>query len=186
MSGRIYWAITGFYLGGIYSTLGVMPRVWRWLDGVCGGNGIFLIHAVTVIMAGLLLGCMVFAKKERSVWKYFIFCALLGSLFLLGFFEENPGEKIHMPMYFALGILVFVSMKKSGYTGVFVFCLMGGGLCLAAGLVDEVIQLILSNRSFRWHDVFVNGISALIGLGVTKLIAPDSKDLQKNKSGAVR
>lgn len=61
-----------------------MPRMWKW----------------------------VFVKKEKAVSRYCLFGGMLGFLFLLGIFEENPGEKIHIPLYFAAGILVFVSMKK--------------------------------------------------------------------------
>ncbi len=78
------------------------------------------------------------------------------------YLEKNPGEKIHMFQYGIFGWLLFKALALDSKDASVNLYLTGGLICLIAGALDEVIQGILPNRTFTWHDVFINGISGIM------------------------
>ena len=79
-------------------------------------------------------------------------------------FEKNPGEKIHMIQYGVLGIFLYNALKIDFNRFDKRLYIFGSLISMILGSIDEVIQGVLPNRVFTWHDVFINGLSAIIAL----------------------
>jgi len=143
------------------------------MDSFLGGHGLWAIYAATGALLAIPPAIMALrgVGSLRTYLAYAAFCILL---FAMGGLEDNPGEKIHMLQYALLGILVHYAMDrprlraKSDRRGL----LAGILFCMAAGALDELIQYFLPNRSFTWHDVFVNGASGVLTVLVLAYCLP--------------
>ncbi len=144
----IWWTITIVYLLFTYATLGVMPAIWNSLNSLTGGNGatvLFIIYAFTGIV---ILFYIVFIKKEISIKRYLLFFVFIIIFIIMYKFEKLPGEKIHMAQYGVFGILLYNALKIDLDKFSIKLYIYGALICLLAGAIDEVIQLILPNRYF--------------------------------------
>ena len=121
-------------------------------------------YAVYMLACMSVLYYMFFIKGERLVLRYIIFFWFIVIFFVMVKFEANPGEKIHMAQYGLFGILLYNALKIDFDRYDNKLYLWGAVICLIAGAIDEIIQGVLPNRYFTWHDVFINGISGIIAL----------------------
>ena len=158
----LWWSITSIYLGLTYATLGMMPSYWNRLNELLSGNGLlfqYVLYAAIGVGLTLFLYRKGFFNQAKNVLVTLFFVVAFCVMFYL---EKNPGEKIHMFQYGIFGWLLFKALAlDSKNTSVHLY-LTGGLICLIAGALDEVIQGILPNRYFTWHDVFINGISGIM------------------------
>ena len=69
-----------------------------------------------------------------------------------------------MFQYGIFGLLIYKSLSLDFDPGSMRLYITGGAVCLVAGAVDEIIQGILPNRVFTWHDVLINGLSGILVL----------------------
>lgn len=161
---RLWWTITVAYILLIYSTLGIVPKLWYYLSNVFWGEGILLQYIIYLSLVMGCLGYLVFIKRERSIRNYLIFILFLGLFLVMYKLEKNPGEKIHMLEYAILGALLYKSLSLNYPIFEIRLYVYGSFLCVVIGATDEIIQGILPNRVFTWHDVFVNGLSGIISL----------------------
>jgi VanZ family protein len=78
-------------------------------------------------------------------------------------------EYAHAAVYLVLGILVMNAFIMSGVRGykAFVFSLI---FCILYAISDEVHQLFVPGRGTEVTDVLIDGIGALIGIGLYKFI----------------
>lgn len=160
----LWWGITVCYIGVNYALLGSMPALWYRIDGMLNGRGILFQYT---LYSSIALVLIVFLYRHRFLdnGRNLLFCCVFILLFCLMFYlEKNPGEKIHMFQYGVFGLLLFrpLSMDLPGAS--LRLCITGSVICLAAGAIDEIIQGILPNRTFTWHDVFINGLSGILVL----------------------
>jgi len=161
---KIWWTITSLYIGLTYATLGVMPAIWKSFNNFFGGNGIIVQYIIYSLVFILVFMYILLVKKEKSPAKYFLFFLFIIIFFIMVKFEKNPGEKIHMAQYGLLGVLLYNALKIDFDSFNKNLYLCAASICLIAGALDEVIQWILPNRYFTWHDVFINGLSGIIAL----------------------
>jgi hypothetical protein len=173
----ISWGLVAAYLLLLYATLPIMPRIWKGLDALMQGKGVWPIYAGTGLLPTIWLVLML-VRGVRAPRTYFAFILLCGVLFGLGTLEDNPGEKIHILQYAILGILLYSALfpkppSAHRQQGRRILC--GALICLAAGATDELIQYFLSGRTFTWHDVLVNGTSAVVTLFILILCLPQGK-----------
>jgi len=159
---KIWWTITIFYIAFTYATLGVMPAIWEKLNSFLGGKGVIAQYIIYFIIWILVFIYILFIKKEKSLMRYLLFFLFIGVFFIMVKFEKNPGEKIHMAQYGLLGVLLYNALKIDFDRFGKKFYLCGSLICLIVGAIDEIIQWILPNRYFTWHDVFINGLSGII------------------------
>lgn len=165
---KIWWTITTLYILFIYATLGAAPAIWKSLNTFLGGRGAVVQYTIySLVFMGVFI-YILWVKKERLITRYLLFFLFISIFFIMVKLEKNPAEKIHMAQYGLFGILLYNALKidfnrlnKNLY-------LCGSFICLIAGAIDEIIQGILPNRYFTWHDVFINGISGIIALLVIR------------------
>lgn len=161
---KIWWIITTLYISFIYATLGNAPAIWKSLNSLLGGKGVVAQYIIySLVFIGVFI-YILWVKKERLITRYLLFFLFISIFFIMVEFEKNPAEKIHTAQYGLFGVLLYNALKidfnplnKNLY-------LCGFFICLVAGTLDEVIQGILPNRVFTWHDIFINGISGIIAL----------------------
>jgi len=69
-------------------------------------------------------------------------------------------EFMHSGVFFILGILTYLSFKRS-FTKVFVYSLL---FCALYALSDEIHQLFVSGRAFQIIDLVLDFIGSLVGI----------------------
>lgn len=78
-------------------------------------------------------------------------------------------EYAHAAVYLVLGVLVMNAFIMSGVKGykAFAFSLI---FCILYAITDEIHQLFVPGRGTEVTDVLIDGIGALIGIGIYKAI----------------
>ena len=166
-----WWSATGLYLLFTFATLGMAPPVWNTLNKVLGNQAVILIYAIYVSAAVVIVFYFVADRKEKKLHHYLLLVLLMAVFFLMLQQEKNPGEKIHMAQYGVLGILLYKALSVDFDRHNYRLYLNGAAISLIAGEVDEIIQGLLPNRWFTWHDVFINGFSSILALFIIGIIA---------------
>lgn len=165
----LWWSAVALYVALIYSTLGVAPRWWEFIDKALGGHGMGVLYVLYAGIAASVFLYLVFLKKETSPAKYFWFflgVVLTGAILKSMYY---PAEKIHFAEYGLLGVACYHALKIDMDRLQWKLYAVGSLFCIAVGAIDEVIQLILPNRYFDWRDLVVNGASGAIVLCLTRL-----------------
>lgn len=97
--------------------------------------------------------------KTRGLVLSFI---LIGYLILFLFFTPTPSERFHIFEYGILGYFVYralaIDFKDENIYGV------GMIILILVGTLDEVLQSFCPNRFGNLKDIFINGLSGLLGL----------------------
>ena len=83
-------------------------------------------------------------------------------------------EFMHSGVFFILGILTYISFKRS-FTYVFAYSLL---FCIFYSLSDEIHQLFVNGRAFELIDLLLDFIGSLLGISLLEFI-----DKKKSKSG---
>jgi len=169
----LWWAVSGLYLALTYATLGAAPIIWKAFDNALGKQGVIPIYALYITIAVVIGRLFVIGNKKRSRQQYLVLVLLVGVFFLIMQQEKNPGEKIHMAQYGALGILLYRALRVDFDRFDYRLYLHGSVISLMAGELDEIIQGLLANRWFTWHDVFVNGFSSILALLFIRFVITD-------------
>ena len=164
-----WWAVTITYIAVTYASLGVMPALWERFNALFGGRGVVVQYGIYLTVGLALLHHLVWVRKERRVWRYVIFFCFVALFLVMLKMEKNPGEKIHMAQYGLLGVLTYNALKIDFDRYGSALYLVGAAVCILAGALDEIIQGILPNRHFTWHDVLINGLSGILALLVIRI-----------------
>lgn len=155
------WAAIAVYVAAIYLSLPVMRSVLDFLYSSVGGealdvavnSALFGVAALT-LLASLRLGA------RRSALIALPLLALAGLAYLL----EKPEERVHFLEYGVLGFLLVRACARGG-RGVAAALF----LAVAAGAVDEFIQLLLPDRVGDMRDVAMNAGGGALGVWTGKL-----------------
>jgi hypothetical protein len=167
----LFWAPAVVYIAANYLLLGRAPSIWHQLNAALDGNGrAALIALYSVVGIGALV--MIARNGRRSLAVYAITLALVGAFFAMYSMERQAAEKIHMAQYGAFGLLLFTALRFDFDPRGRALYAIGIAIGIVAGLTDELIQAILPNRVFTFHDVVVNGASAALVLVFLRLHAP--------------
>lgn len=181
---KIWWAAVLLYLFLIYATLGYAPVLWEALNEAVGGKGLGFVYAagISVILAVFLY--VIFVKKERSPVKYLLLLVFSLILFILNNLAIFPAEKIHLLEYVILGVLLYNALKVDLDKYDTRLYLWGCFICFVAGVIDEVIQLVLPGRFFDWKDVVLNVVSGITAFMVIRfnILEPCQKTLQPSRN----
>ena len=155
------WGVTLLYTTLIYSTLSVMPQVWKTLWDFTQGR-IDYVGWVLISVASMTL--LVYLVVHGRIVLSLLSVFPLGSanVFLLMELGGSPAERIHLTEYGFLGFLVLWALRMDLSGKWFYF--WGWMIASGIGLLDEGIQWLLPNRVFEWKDVGLNVVSS--GLGI--------------------
>ena len=178
------WLIVGLYIGVVYVTLPVAPRLWFSLS-----PALISFSSVAIFVLALPLACLaVFFFRQRKttrdspawhewqqrhVWRITLCIILvLVSWLLILQVAVAPAEIVHLLEYGGLGYLIgwaarvprFISWSSLG-------CFM---LVTLAGSGDEAIQYLLPNRYFEMRDILLNAWCGTVGLVLWFLLSHPS------------
>jgi choline-sulfatase len=162
------WSLVLVYTGTIYATLSVVPGLWGEAFRLTQGRVDF---AVPVIAFGFAIWVVVrIARKRvgglRPRWQTVGAVLLLAGLYswLLLWLSQSPAERFHLAEYGVLSLLTYRACRlDTGQAGSVLFGLLVASV-LGAG--DEMIQWTLPNRVFEWKDVWLNVLSACLGMAL--------------------
>ena len=154
------------------------------MNEAVGGKGLGFVYAagISVILAVFLY--VIFVKKERSPVKYLLLLVFSLILFILNNLAIFPAEKIHLLEYVILGVLLYNALKVDLDKYDTRLYLWGCFICFVAGVIDEVIQLVLPGRFFDWKDVVLNVVSGITAFMVIRfnILEPRQKTLQHSRN----
>ena len=175
------WSLVLVYTGTIYATLSVVPGLWGEAFRLTQGRVDF---AVPVIAFGFAIWIVVrIARKQvgelRPRWQTVGAVLLLAGLYswLLLWLSQSPAERFHLAEYGVLSLLTYRACRlDAGQTGA---VLVGLLVASVLGAGDEFIQWTLPNRVFEWKDVWLNILSAGLGMSlvVTLGLGEDRADV---------
>lgn len=154
------WLIAFGYVGFIYATLGVVRAPISFLRA----HGVLRLSLglMYVVCFFLLFGTL-FKQRPAPLWRYFVLCLIGGLYFLVGKWVRTPEEQIHFFQYGLVGVFYARALQLHWDSRVKVVV---AALILAtiAGTIDEILQGFLPSRHYDTRDIFLNAISAFLGL----------------------
>ena len=177
---KLWWSVVLLYLVFIYATLGYAPALWDALNEIMGGRGLALVYAAGISVILAILVYAIFFKKEKSPAKYLLLLIYFYIFFILNRLATFPAEKIHLLEYGMLSVLLYNALKVDMDRYDVRLYIWGSAICFLAGLVDEVIQLVLPDRFFDWKDVFINAASGITAFMIIRfnILGSGQKALQ--------
>ena len=156
----------------IYLSLPVMPSVWNamgrrtpWL--LRGGVALLALLVISAVWIVVLVD-----RRERRPLPL-SFLGLLTAVFSVGLLSVSyPSERIHFFEYGVLGMLILRSSLRTMTESRWASAGVAALVLTAAGSGDELIQHLLPNRFFDWHDIWFNVLGGALGFGAYVLAAP--------------
>ena len=165
------WAVAFGHLGFIYATLSAVPIPLLWLRS----HNMLRLTIATVFLACFLIVLSIMHFRTRN-WKRFAFLFALAALYgWLTTLVKRPEEQIHFIQYGLVGVLFARALQdhlgRSTKTDAIAF-----SIAMLAGWVDELIQGQLPNRHYDVRDLYLNAVSAFLGLVVYRTIPPRNQE----------
>lgn len=162
-----HWGIAALWVGLIFSTLSILPSVWRALWVHTQGR---IDYIGTLATASAVLGMAAFLVIScRRVWPFLGLIALASVYgWLLINLSTSPAERLHLLEYGLLGFLIFRALLLDASTGR--AYILAWIIATLIGLGDEGVQWILPTRVFEWADVALNAASSGLGLVAVALL----------------
>lgn len=160
------WILAFAYLGFIYATLSVVVIPLRMLRQ----HGLLRLTLGGVYLTTFYLLIRTFIRSNlHSVRRIIALLLIFGLYGLITQKVTTPEEQFHFLEYGLVGVLFARAMRvhMQNKPAVFIGAL---ALASAAGTLDEVIQGHLPNRHFDIHDIWLNVVSAFLGLLIFELI----------------
>ncbi|MCC7263635.1 MAG: VanZ family protein [Candidatus Latescibacteria bacterium] len=162
------WGLALLYIAFVYSTIPLMPVVWRTLSEHTQGAVRYLGIGV-VFSLGLAL--VLKARKGRAGRRWWTWVGLLGVglayAYLLQHFARFPAERLHLVEYGLVSYLLLRALSldlpapRAYIVALLLTALVGAG--------DELIQWVLPERVFEMKDVQLNLVSGILGLLAVRL-----------------
>ncbi|MDA0747437.1 MAG: VanZ family protein [bacterium] len=160
------WGMVLAYVGLIYSTLSVMPKIWGTLWGFTQGR---IDYAGTVV-TGMVLGVApvwLMLRYRRLLPLLVLLPVAVGYVWVLMELGRSPAERLHLAEYGLLSFLVFRALRIDMPKGA--AYLWGVLIAACVGGVDEGIQWVLPSRVFEWKDVGLNLLSSALGMAMVAI-----------------
>jgi len=155
-----YWLYVAGWVGLIYITLYAARPACEFLKATTPFA--LIINVFVLLCAVVVIAAFIRRGRARRPLTYVLLCAVF--LSYAGILQgiEHPEEKIHLAEYGFLAYLIFRALHRQGkgvmsYLGAFI-------LAGIFGWIDEGIQYLLPNRYYQAEDVFLNAVSAALGL----------------------
>ena len=157
------WLVAILYVGFVYSTIPLMPKVWKILSGYTQG-AISYIGILSIAFVGGVVVWKTWRRVGRRTWKPYATLGCIGLIYiyLLKEYTVFPAERLHLVQYGFMGYVFFNALitdfsKGRAYVASFVITVL-------VGLGDECIQWVLPQRYFELKDVQLNALSGGLGL----------------------
>jgi choline-sulfatase len=169
------WGVALLYIAFVYSTISVMPEVWKVLEAYTRGSIRYLgILAVGLTAAVIAIG--VWRRIQRRRWSPYVALALIMPIYayLLNRYAVFPSERLHLVEYGFMGVVLFRALRidfsdRFAYIASFVATVL-------IGLGDECIQWVLPQRFFELKDVQLNALSGGLGLLILRFVVQPAEE----------
>jgi len=169
------WGVALLYIAFVYSTISVMPAVWKVLEEYTQGSIRYLgILAVGLAAAAIAVG--VWKRIQRRRWSPYVALALIVPVYayLLNQYAVFPSERLHLVEYGFMGVALFRALRidfsaRAAYLASFVGTVL-------IGLGDECIQWVLPQRFFELKDVQLNALSGGLGLLILRFVIQPAEE----------
>jgi len=159
------WALG--YIVFVYSTIPVLPQVWRVLVEYTEDS----VRYLGIVIVGLGLSVLALGVWRRSRGRRLLAFLVLGFIsavyvYLLEVYAKFPAERLHLVEYGFMGYVLFRALRLDmgplpAYLGSFIIGVL-------VGIGDECIQWVLPQRFFEVKDIQLNAISVALGLIVVR------------------
>ncbi|MFA6079449.1 MAG: VanZ family protein [Candidatus Omnitrophota bacterium] len=162
-------AVLSTYIALIFSTLSVMPAVFKALRKWGGRSFDVTANSVMIALPVILLTVLSRRLKRNRLIVY-TGILLIGLIYagLIKYINPSIAEKVHL---FEYGLLSYLALKF--FDGLFPAAInyIGAAAVFSiTGYCDELIQGILPNRVYDIRDVAMNVISGSLGLAFVMLL----------------
>ncbi|MBN7812482.1 VanZ family protein [Algoriphagus sp. H41] len=132
------------------------------------------LQAVIFVLGMLLAGTAVLLHGWRTKPGKFEMSVLLGiaAVYVMFFFRLGAPERSHLIEYSVLAVFLHRALlerstnKKPSLSP----ALLAIGLGVLIGLLDEVLQFFLPNRTFDPEDMFFNGFAVIMAIAASSLL----------------
>jgi VanZ family protein len=159
------WAIAFLYVASIYATLSIVPIPLFYLRS----HNMLRITIASLFLLCLAVILVFMLFRTRNPWRFLaVFClaAVYGALTTR---VKIPEEQIHFIQYGLVGVL-FARAVAVRWTDGWRTFFVALSLAVVAGTLDELLQGHIPNRHYDVHDIWLDAVSALLGLFVYRLI----------------
>jgi arylsulfatase A-like enzyme len=175
------WGLAWGYIAFVYSTIPLMPLVWRTLSEHTQGAARYLGIAAVV---GLGIALLAKVRTPRGGRRWLTWAGLLGIglayAYLLQHFARFPAERLHLVEYGLVSYLLLRALSldlpapRAYIVALLLTALVGAG--------DELIQWVLPQRVFELKDVQLNIVSGGLGLLAVRLTLRGSNHHHRDES----
>ena len=176
------WGLVLLYIAFVYSTIPLMPQIWKILQEHTQGAIRYLGIGVIGVVALVLLVQVWRSVGTRTLKPYIVLilvCPIYA--YLLGRYATFPAERLHLVEYGFMGF-VFLRALRIDFAAPNAY-IMSFALTVLVGFGDECIQWVLPQRFFELKDVQLNAISGALGLLVTAFVLRGGKQEATGGSG---
>ncbi|MBI2566985.1 MAG: VanZ family protein [Candidatus Schekmanbacteria bacterium] len=168
---RLRWLWVGLWLTTIYAVSPVTPELVKLIDGAIGRRGFQLTVygglVGAVVGVGGYLGRRGVGFGSRRLYSHFALPLL--PVLAASWHIAQPQQLWHIPEYAVLAMLFAWALSRHLTAGP-LRSLAAMSLCVHAGCLDEIIQFYLPNRVFDPADILLDGVGALVGVGLAALL----------------
>jgi len=162
MNRFINWLIFFVYVAIIYSTLGVVQRIWDSLALKYGGLPTYILYGLFGVFVVGCLSYMFFYLGKRGLKDYsFLAAAVIGYICLFVILKRYASERVHTLEYGLLGYISYRAVRGKNALKSYTFAVL---ITAIIGNVDELIQFFLPNRYYDPRDAIVNALCGLLGI----------------------
>ena len=155
------WVFIFLYIFLIYSTLPFGSYLFGMLEKALGSGGAGALVNVFVGCFFLFGAFYLYKKAGFSSLPYLLAGFLILAFISLGI--ERPAERVHFVEYGILGFLVAKAFELRSFLASVTFVFF-------VGVVDEVIQWVLPNRTGDLRDVLMNTVGGVIGVWLRRSV----------------
>ncbi|HWP46773.1 MAG TPA: VanZ family protein [Candidatus Limnocylindrales bacterium] len=158
------WLILILYTGIVYATLYHARLVSTFLRQRLGSW-----YSPFVNIFILAMGTFFLIQMGQKRWTSYLFLVPIFGIYVYLFKQlPLPEERIHFLEY---GVMGYLSLRALAHTfpppSLYLWAV---GLTFLLGWIDEGIQGLLPNRIYDIRDVFMNGLSGILGILVYKIL----------------
>jgi len=156
-----WWLIVGAYTAVLPWSILVWDEAVLHLGSEAAAMAPLLL---AVAMALAAVGWLFRLRQGWRQWGYLL--AALGIGAGICQYVEFPAERLHLPEYILMTILVVRALRAGGCPGHQPVWTLA--ICLLLGIVDEIMQGLIPARFFDFHDIAVNGLASFAGILVLR------------------
>ncbi len=153
----LLWALVAVYTFVLPYLIVVYTAIVKHFSAAIAGK----IPITIIIVMGVVFFIIVLAlKKNIKTLILLIPCTII--VWILVSLQPNPNKYIHIPEYVVMSWILFEALSLD-YKGKGIFYLVF--ICAASlGVVDEMMQGILPDRTYGWRDMIMNSAATVIGV----------------------